>query len=469
LKLEFYGAAEEVTGSCHLLEVGGHRVLLDCGMIQGGSRNEKRNRDSFPFAAQDIDAVVLSHAHIDHSGRLPLLVKRGYQGPIHSHGVSAELAQILLQDSAQIAASAARHANKARTRRGEAPIEPLYTREDAAAALHRFQSHRYGVPARMLPGVTLTLYDAGHIMGSAVVHLALEENGVQRSVVFSGDLGQFDTPILRDPVTPPNADLVLMESTYGDRNHRDRAHTLEELERVLRDTQAEGGNIVIPAFAVGRSQEILYQLGKHYDAWGLADWQVVLDSPLAIRTSEIYWDNPHLYDAEATTLRAEVDPMPLLRNLRLCRTADESRALNKVRGGLIIIAGSGMLNGGRVLHHLKRLLPKPSTRLLFTGFQPPNSLGRRLIHGQRRVRIHGRPVDVAAQVHTIGGMSAHGDQRDLLRWYRGFDRRPPVYLVHGDRDAARAMRRQIVNETGASAHVARRGTVIDLERLKPAR
>ncbi|MEM1435944.1 MAG: MBL fold metallo-hydrolase, partial [Pseudomonadota bacterium] len=303
MELEFFGAAGEVTGSCHIVRCNGHTLLLDCGMIQGGRGSEARNRKPFPFDPAAIDAVVLSHAHIDHSGRLPLLVKRGFRGPIHAHNATCDLAEILLEDAARLAASQARRDNERRARRGQPEVEPLYVVEDAMAALKQLRGHRYHERIELLPGISLRFFDAGHIMGSCLVELTLEEGGQRRTLVFSGDLGQWDTPIINDPELLSAADLIIMESTYGDRNHRDRAATIVEFGEIMAHVNQEGGVVLVPAFAVGRSQEILYQLGKHHEDWSLSGWRVFLDSPLAIKTSRIYWDYPHLYDDEATRLR----------------------------------------------------------------------------------------------------------------------------------------------------------------------
>jgi metallo-beta-lactamase family protein len=286
MQLEFYGGAGEVTGSCHIVVVGGRRLLLDCGLIQGGEAPFERNRQPFPFDAAQVDAVVLSHAHIDHCGRLPLLRRRGFRGPIYANPACRDLARILLADSATMQERDAERVNRRRQREGRpGTVEPLYTLDDALAVLQQFRAVRYGQPVEVLPGVELIFRDAGHILGSASVWLTLREAGVERRIVFSGDVGQYDTPILRDPEDGPAADLVLMESTYGDRLHRDRAATLEEFGGILRAARRDGGNVLIPAFAVGRSQELLYELAMHYEAWQLADWQVFLDSPMAIQAS----------------------------------------------------------------------------------------------------------------------------------------------------------------------------------------
>lgn len=460
MRLTFFGAAGEVTGSCHILECNGHRVLLDCGLIQGGRDSETRNREPFPFDAASIDAVVLSHAHIDHSGRLPLLVRRGFRGPIWAHNATCDLAEILLEDSANLAASRARRA--ARRDAQDPQAEPLYEREDAARAARLLKGLRYGQAQEVAPGISVTFADAGHIMGSCVVTLKLSEGSQRASLVFSGDLGQYDTPILNDPVTFGNADALLLEHTYGGRNHRERQDTVDELGAIIREADRDGGVLLVPAFAVGRSQEILYQLGKHFDEWGLKRWKVYLDSPLAIKTCRIYWDYPHLYDEEATRLKRTIDPMPVLDNLHMSRSADQSRAINRVRDRAIVIAGSGMLNGGRMLHHLKQRLGRPETRVLFTGYQPGHSLGRRLIDGADEVRIHGRPVKVAAQMHTLGGLSAHGGQDDLLRWYRAAESRPTVYLVHGNPDQGEALAARLRSEAGTRAYLPEPGASIDL-------
>lgn len=466
MQLEFFGAAGEVTGSCHILEVGGQRVLLDCGMIQGGRKQEARNFEPFPFDASKIDAVVLSHAHIDHSGRLPLLVQRGFSGSIYTHNATCDLVEVLLSDAAHIAASAARAENRKRARQDQPPVEPLYDDAAAQGAIARLKGRAYRKPFDVVPGVSVEFFDAGHIMGSSIVQITAteEQEGVQhtRNLVFSGDLGQYNTPILDDPSGLAKADLVLMESTYGNRNHRGREATLDELGEVLAKADKAGGTLLIPAFAVGRSQEILYQLGKHYDAWNLEGWHVYLDSPMAIKATRIYWEYPHLYDSEATKLRRETDPMPVLKNLHLTRTAEESKKIHKRGARAIIIAGSGMLNGGRILHHLKERASNPKTHLMFTGYQPPGSMGRRLIDGADAVRIHGKSVEIKASVHTLGGMSAHGDQNDLLAWYRNFENKPPVYLVHGDPRASKSFAHKLRNEAGTQAVVAQSGLQLDL-------
>jgi metallo-beta-lactamase family protein len=465
MHLQFFGAAGEVTGSCHILEVGGRRVLLDCGLVQGGVAHGERNRAPFPFDAAAIDAVVLSHAHIDHSGRLPLLHKRGFRGPVHATKASSELARILLLDCAAMAEhDAEREERKRRRSDGGHPIEPLFTTSDAEAVLRSFRAAPYGRPVEVVPGVEITFRDAGHILGSASVCLKLTEGDVETRVVFSGDLGQYDSPILRDPETGLVGDVVLMESTYGGRLHRERDATLVEFGEILRRARRDGGNVLIPAFAVGRSQDVLYALGTHFDEWQVADWQVFLDSPMAIEASEVYWRHVELFDEEAREVRLRAGGMPALPNLKLCRSVEESMAINRIADGAIVIAGSGMCTGGRIVHHLKHNLPRRDCDVVFTGFQAAGTLGRAIVDGRDEVRIHGSPVRVAARVHTLGGFSAHGDQADLLRWYSGFAGQPPVWLVHGERESSAALRDVLVQK-GVRVNVAEPGIRLDLADL----
>ena len=462
MQLEFYGGAGEVTGSCHVLVVGGRRLLLDCGLIQGGEAPLERNRAPFPFDAAQVDAVVLSHAHIDHCGRLPLLMKRGFRGPVYASPACRDLARILLADSANMQERDAERENRRRERGGtKRPVEPLYTLDVALGVLQQFRAVRYGEPVEVLPGVELTFRDAGHILGSTSVWLRLREGEVERRIVFSGDVGQYDTPILRDPEPGPAVDLAIMESTYGDRLHRDRAATLEELGGILREARRDGGNVLIPAFAVGRSQELLYELATHYDAWRLGDWQVFLDSPMAIEASAVYWRHAELFDEEAQQWHARLRSLPLLPNLKLCRTAEESMAINRISNGAIVIAGSGMCTGGRIVHHLKHNLGRPECDVVFSGFQAQGTLGRAIVERREYVRIHGAPVKVEARVHTLGGFSAHGDRHDLLRWYGAIPGRPPVWLVHGEAGAAQGLR-DALRADGVKAEVAQPGVAVDL-------
>ena len=458
MKLEFFGAAAEVTGSCHILHVGGRKVLLDCGLIQGSRKDEERNRDPFPFDASKIDAVVLSHAHLDHCGRLPLLVKRGFKGPIYAQDAGCELVAILLADAAHLAERDAEY----RSRKTGKKVKPLYTVAEGEHVMRQMQNRKYREVFEVVDGIKVRFRDAGHILGSCSVEVWLSEGGAERKIVFSGDLGQYDTPILKDPEPIDQADFVLMESTYGGRRHRDREETIAELGQILTSERSRRGNILIPAFSIGRSQEIMYQLGKHYEEWDLQRFQIFLDSPMAIEASKVYWENTHLYDEEASRLRTENGGMPLLPNLKLSRHPEESMAINRIRSGAIVIAGSGMCNGGRIIHHLKYNLEREETQVLITGYQANGSLGRRLVNGEKTVRIHGQTIPVNATVHTVGGLSAHGDQDDLARWYECMENRPPVYLVHGEAEAQEAFRNYLHQRSGADVHLPKPGDFLEL-------
>ncbi len=455
-EIEFYGATREVTGSCHILRIGDHQILLECGLVQGGRQRHARNREDFPFDAAQIDAVVLSHAHIDHSGRLPLLVQRGYEGPIYAQKSTAQLCDIMLKDSAYLAEKDAERENRKRERKDLPLIPPLYTAAEVERTLRQFVTLPYLKRQEVLPGVAIRFVDAGHILGSTSVEVWLTHGGVERKLVFSGDLGQYETPILQDPARNTEADLVLMESTYGNRMHRDRSATVLEMSTIIRDANHRRGNILIPAFAVGRTQEILYLLATHYDEWNLSRWQVFLDSPMAIRTSEVYWNNPELHD------EGGIPPLP---NLILSESAEDSQRINRIRGGAIIIAGSGMCEGGRIVHHLKHNLWRPECNVLIVGYQAGGTLGRQLVDGNTYVRIHQENIRVHARIHTIGGLSAHGDQDDLARWYGSFSPSPPVYLVHGESDAADGLAARLLKDGAPRAIVAERGMRVDLRKL----
>ena len=463
MQLEFFGAAGEVTGSCHILRVAGRQVLLDCGMIQGGRDATARNQLAFPFDPRGVDAVLLSHAHIDHCGRLPLLMKRGFSGPIYTNTACADLVPILLRDSAHLASREAERANR------DLPpgqrVEPWFDLEDVERVLRQLRPIAYDARHDIVDGVTARVRDAGHIMGSSSVEVWVREGDAIRKLVFSGDLGQYDTPILKDPWRFESADLVLMESTYGDRLHRERDDTERELGAILAQAARDGGNVLVPAFAIGRSQELLYLLAKNYAQWQVGRWGIFLDSPMAIAASQVYWKHRDRYDGDAARLRESFRGMPPLPNLTLCETADESRAINNVRAGAIIIAGSGMANGGRILHHLRHNLERPECHVVIVGFQAPGTLGRQLVDRAPEVFIHGKRVRPASQVHTVGGLSAHGDQADLLRWYDSFQPRPPVYLVHGETRAAEGLAVKL-RERGAEATVARPGLKIELAGLR---
>jgi len=462
MKLTSCGAAEEVTGSCHLLEVAGKKVLLDCGLIQGRRKDEARNRDPFPFDPAKLDAVVLSHAHIDHSGRLPVLVRNGFKGPIYTHGASHDLCKTLLRDSAYLNLRDTQYKNKRRARRGKPPLEPLYEMDDVEKTLSLFQAVEFEQAQTISDDISFTLYDAGHILGSAMVELKLHENGVNRTFVFSGDLGHRGAPILRDFHQLKHADIVMLESTYGNRLHRDWSETFDEISEVVQRVKHGNGNILIPAFAVGRTQMILYMLAKHQKDWGIEHWQIFLDSPMAIKATDVYLDHTDLYDDDAAEFWRKHGPDLGMKNLSFTSTAEESMRINQIKSGAIIIAGSGMCTGGRIVHHLKHNLWRKESHVIIPGYQAYGTLGRKLVEGAKTVKMWREKIRVAATIHTIGGLSAHADQQGIMDWYANFEGRPPALMVHGDVDVMEVLGKRIKDELGGSAHIARAGKRIDL-------
>lgn len=465
MDISFYGATREVTGSCYLLRINGRRVLVDCGLIQGNPQHEEHNRDAFPFEPSEIDAVVLTHAHLDHSGRLPLLVKHGFKGPIHTHRATADLCRIMLEDAGYLNEKDAIWANRKRERQGKQLVSPLYTQAEARLAHKQFRGLAYGKTKKIVPGVTLTLFDAGHILGSAIVRLELKAGHQRRIVVFSGDLGHAGTPILRDPEPVQKADLVVMESTYGNRLHRPWDATWQELGTILSHARAGKGNVLIPAFAVGRTQELLYVFKQHYHEWGLGNWQIFLDSPMAIKATRVYRKHGTLYDTRARQIVDDAgDPFDMP-NLHMSRHSAQSMEINKMDSGAIIIAGSGMCTGGRMIHHLKHNAWRKHAHILIVGFQAAGTRGRALVDGTDEIHLWGEPIKVNAQVHTIGGLSAHADQNGLMDWYGRFEGRPRVALVHGEPEPMQALASRLQSELQAEVMQPKFGEELDLTRL----
>ena len=462
LELCFIGATRGVTGSLHLVKVGQLQILMDCGLIQGNSKAEASNREPFPFDPKEIDAVILSHAHIDHSGRIPLLVKAGFTGPVYTHRATRDLCKIMLEDSAHIQEKDAEWDNRKRERKGQPLIEPLYSIDDAKMALHQFKVLHYDKKRKILPGVQLRLRDAGHILGSANVELWLEDEGVQRKIVFSGDLGHRGAAILRDPSDIKEADLVLMETTYGDRLHRPWEETWEEIREIGASLRNGSGNILIPAFAIGRTQSVLYTFKKHFEDWDLDRWQVFLDSPMAIRATKVYLKHTELYDDEAAEVWRNVGKEPLLPNLHYTKSSQQSMQINKIQSGAIIIAGSGMCNGGRIKHHLKHNIWRSDCHVVIVGYQARGTTGRALVDGAKEIRLWGESIRVAAKIHTIGGLSAHANQAGLRDWYKQFQGNPPVVLIHGEETAKQTFAELLQKETGAKVTIGELGKHIDL-------
>ena len=450
--IHFHGAAQTVTGSQHLLEINGHKLLLECGLFQGRRKLAYEINRHFHFEADEVDAVILSHAHIDHSGNLPHLVKNGYQGPIFTTPASAHLANILLMDSGHIHESDATYVNKKRKRRGEPLIEPLYTQEDAAMVAQCFSAVPYDQSFKPIPGVTARLVEAGHILGSAAVILDIEERGRKFRLWFSGDIGRRDLPLLRDPVLPYDADYLLMECTYGDKAHRDPQQAFDELREVVSRTAERGGKVIIPAFAVGRTQEIVYCLHQMIDSGDVPRLPVFVDSPLAVNASEIFKAHPEVFDQETKDFIAQGKHRSALGFdlLTYTRSVEESKAINDVKGPAVIISASGMAEVGRILHHLKNNIEDANSTILIVSWQAPHTLGRRLADRAKQVKIFGEVYNRRAEVATIGGLSAHAGQHLLLEYAQAVQSQvKKIFLVHGEQRGADPLMEKL-NERGMS-------------------
>jgi metallo-beta-lactamase family protein len=459
--LRFLGAAQTVTGSKFLLTAAGHTTLVDCGLFQGEKTLRLRNWEPLPVDAASIDDVVLTHAHIDHSGYLPRLMRQGFRGDVVATHATKDLLRVLLPDSGHLHEEEARYRNETGTTKHH-PALPLYTAEDGARAAARVTGVEW---QQRLPlgEATATFHRAGHILGAASVHVAVPAPAGPRRIVFSGDVGRYDAPILRDPAPIGEADYVVVESTYGDRRH-DATPIDAQLERVLRDGVARDGAIVIPAFAVGRTQDLLYELTVLEQAGRIPRLRIYVDSPMAIDATAIYAEHAGEFDdAMRALLRGGASPLRP-GGFRLARSADESRAINAITGPVLIISASGMVTGGRVLHHLRRRLPDPRTTVILVGYQVPGTRGRALGDGARTLRIFGEDVPVRAHVETIHGLSAHADADGLVRWLRTAARPPRrVFVVHGEPAAAHALAGRIRSELGWTAHVPQDGESVTLD------
>lgn len=442
MRLSIHGAARGVTGSCHLVECAGVRVLVDCGLYQGGREIEEENADDFGFDPRSVDYLLLTHAHLDHCGRIPLLVARGFRGEIITTAPSRELARLVMLDAAGLEEEDAAWRNRRARRRNDkaAEVVPLYTVLDALNSMDRFgRVARYDEPIEVAPGVRATFLEAGHILGSASILLELEEKGRHRRVLFSGDLGPNGRPLLRDPTTPPAVDVVVMETTYGDRAHKALEPSVRELYEAVRDTFRRGGNVIIPTFALERAQELLFALREGVEQGQLpTSMQVFLDSPMAISATEIFRRHTEDYEPQVKDLFANGRDPFALPGLHFTRETSQSMALNRIGGGAVILAGSGMCTGGRVVHHLKHNLWRSDCSVVFVGFAARGTLARRIIDGAETVRLFREEIPVRARIHTIGGFSAHADRDELLAWWHATGRPRLTVLVHGDEEAMQA-------------------------------
>lgn len=459
--LQVVGGAREVTGSSYLLGVGPSRFLVDCGLRQGGDEAEALNFAPFPFEPSQLGFMLLTHAHIDHSGLIPRLVQKGFNGPIYATEATCDLAEIMLLDSAYIQELEAEWRARKGRRAGRSVREPLYTERDARKAISLLKPVAYGASHDVAPGVRVVFHDAGHILGSAVLALDLEEGGLRTRVVFSGDVGQPDRPIVRDPEFLEHTDYLVMESTYGDRIHEPDEAPVDELAAILEEAERSGGNVIIPAFAVGRTQELLFFLNKIEDERGL-NMPVYVDSPLATKATEVFRRHPEVYDEES--LRLVDDPGGIFDFSRVHYTAsaDESRALNEKRG-IVIISASGMAEAGRIRHHLKHNLWRPEAHVVIVGFQAEHTLGRRLLEGAERVRIFGEEIAVKAHIHELTGLSAHADQAQLISWASHFKQPRLVILTHGELGAAETLKARLEEQLRFKVTVAHKNEVFHLQ------
>jgi len=446
MKISFHGAAQTVTGSQHLIEVNGQQILLECGLYQGKRAEAYARNQNFPYNPRQLKAVVLSHAHIDHSGNLPNLVKQGYHGPIYATPATAHLANIMLLDSGHIHQLDADYVSRRNLKRGLPPVAPLYTMEDAANVAQYFAPTEYDQPVEVAPGVRLTFVDAGHILGSAAAALDIEERrGNERRQLrlwFSGDIGRRGLPLLRDPVLPDRADYLIMECTYGDKPHEEPRLAYDELRQVALRTVQRGGKVIIPAFAVGRTQDLVYNLNLMVEQGEIPPIPVFVDSPLAVNASDIYRAHPEAFDEETRAFVAQGQHRAALsfRNLTYTRSVEESKALNDRKDSIVIISASGMAENGRILHHLKNNIENPANSVVIVSWQAPDTLGRLLADRVKKVKIFGEPYQVQAEVATIGGFSAHAGQTLLVEYAMAVRTAvEKVFLVHGEAKAAAAL------------------------------
>lgn len=454
MKITFHGAARTVTGSQHLIEVNGQQLLLDCGLYQGSRKTAFERNRTLPFDAEAVDAMILSHAHIDHSGNIPNLVKSGFRGDIVCTFATRDLCSTMLLDSAHIQEKDAQFVNKKRARKDQPPIEPIYKTEDAVNCLDYFTAIGYHRQREILPGVHVTFLDAGHMLGSAITVLDIEDKDAGREfrLVFSGDLGRENIPIIRDPETVDHADILIMESTYGNRTHEPYFDSEQKLEAIINDTFKRGGAVLIPAFAVGRTQQLVYTLHKLMVSRDIPELPVFVDSPLAINATSVFRLHPEAYDDEMRTFMLEQGDPFGFDKLRYTRSVEQSKELNFMLDPFIVISASGMMEAGRILHHLRNRIEDPKNTILIVGWQAPDTLGRRLVEGVEVARIFGEEFNVRAQVEVINGFSGHADKNELMTWTSAIAKRPRrTFLVHGEEEGALILAQALEKEAGFEA------------------
>jgi metallo-beta-lactamase family protein len=466
IRLRFLGAAENVTGSRHLLEFNHSKVLIDCGLYQERDL-QYRNWEDFGVEPDKVDAILLTHAHLDHCGLIPKLVKEGFKGPIYATEATAEIAQIVLMDAGKLQEEDAEYKKKRHKkegRQGPRPIEPLYTMEEAEACFGQFRPVRFNETVNIGEGIEASFHTAGHILGAAVIKVDVCRNGECRTILFTGDFGRTNKPILRDPAIFTQADYLLIESTYGDRVHSTVEDTKEQLCKAVNDAYTAGGNIVVPSFSVGRSQEVLYYLNELLLEDRIPHIMTFLDSPMAVKVTEVFRKHPELYDKQMSRLVTQNESPFSFRGLKLVQSTAESKAINHIRGTIMIIAGSGMCTGGRIKHHLVNNITRPESTLLFVGYQANGTLGRLILDGTPEVRILGQTLPVKARVVQVHGFSAHADREEILGWL-GNIKTPPrkVFLVHGEKESAHAFKDYLIENTGWNVVVPQYQDVVDID------
>jgi len=454
MRINFHGAAHTVTGSQHLLEINGHRLLLDCGLYQGRRADTYLRNLNFAYDPRSVDAVILSHAHIDHCGNLPNLVKHGYEGPIYAVPATVDLTTIMMADSGRIQESDAAFVNKKHLARGEELIEPLYTESDARRAADLFRGVHYDQAFEPVPGVSARFIEAGHILGSAAVSLEIEEKGRKIRFWFSGDIGRYNLPLLRDPILPENVDFLLMECTYGDKPHNDPSQAFEEFQAIVLRTIKRGGKVIIPAFAVGRTQELVYHLNLMMFANDVPPVPVFVDSPLAVNASNVFTKHPEVFDTETRWFVQQArHPALDFKMLTYVQSVEESKALNLRKDPMIIISASGMAETGRILHHLKNNIENPLNTVCIVSWQAPHTLGRRLADREKQIKIFGEPYTVNAEIATIGGLSGHAGQDLLIKYALNVkDSVKKVFLVHGEEMPAMSLTQKLLESNMREVH-----------------
>ena len=460
MRIHFLGGVRTVTGTCFLLETSGMRFLVDCGMVQGAD-DDVSNREPFAFKPDALEYLFLTHAHIDHSGLVPRLVKEGFRGKIVTTSATADLVEPMLYDSAHIQQADAELLTKKALRAGKEPLSPLYTVEDVTNILPLFDRVPYGKLFHTGKGIKYRFLDAGHILGSGSLELWFQDAPEEKKILFSGDIGKKGSPIIKDPSTETGADYVVMESTYGNRLHKGMQETVDELTEAIKVTFKRGGNVIIPAFAIGRTQDILYVLNRLVREKRLYNIHVYVDSPLAEKATMTYLAHPECFDDEAKML-LRAGTLEDSIKLHFTHSVQESMDLNRIKSNAIIIAGSGMCEGGRVRHHLKHNLWRPECSVIFAGFQAKGTLGRKIVDGARIVHIFGEEIAVRAKIWTLGGFSAHADQKELLDWLSALENRPEIFVVHGEEETAVAFSDLVKERYGFTTHVPSKGETYDL-------